>query len=145
MAQNTESRQHIVWFDMDQYGSTGSIDITVALADLKKKHLLLERSESLFSQITSITSKLSYSLNSKVKCYQLTFPIENVKLRQTITQVACSFWTRNSRSNYNAFKIFKSKPLCDIFFRVKWALNDFGRNFQQVSEIYSRTLWFLSF
>ena len=75
---------------------------------------------------------------------QLTFPIENVKLRRTITPVACSLRTRNSQSNYNAFKIFKTKPMCNFSFRRdKWTLNEFGRGFPQVSEIYSRKLWFL--
>ena len=41
----------------------------------------------------------------------LTFPTENVKLRQKLLHVACSFQTRNSRSNYNALKVFKTKPL----------------------------------
>ena len=50
-------------------------------------------------------------------------------------RAACSFWTRNSRSNYNALKIFKLKPLCDFVFEAKWALDEFGRNFSTRTDI----------
>ena len=42
----------------------------------------------------------------------LTFPIENIMLRQSVTLVACSFRMRNYRSNHNAFKVFQTKLHC---------------------------------
>ena len=89
---------------------------------------------------TSIFTWAIQKWKFSMHCNLLTFPIQNV---QQSHWVACSFQTRNSWSNYNASKKIKTRPLCDFFLRMKQALNEFGRNFWQVSEIYSETLWFL--
>ena len=36
-----------------------------------------------------------------------------------LTVSVCSFWMRNSESNYNALEITKIRPLCDFGYRVK--------------------------
>ena len=70
----------------------------------------------------------------------LTFPMDNVKLKQTGTQGCLFFfWITNSAgSNYNAFQI----SLWPFFWAI-WALGEFGGNFRRFWKIYSRKLVYL--
>ena len=49
--------------------------------------------------------------------------------RRTVTRVACSFWMRNSQSDYNALKVFKTKPLCGVFLERNELLMNLGQIF----------------
>ena len=89
-------------------------------------------------QYYMLYSIIRYSSTRRLS--QSKFPDSKIlSLDEQSLLVACLFRSRNSRSNYNAVNYCKIKPLCNI---LKWALNDFGRNFRQVSEIYARTICF---
>ena len=54
--------------------------------------------------------------------------------------VACSFWTRNSQSNYNALKIFKTKTLCDLVFNNFLWQNELLMNLGEALDKFQKSI-----
>ena len=59
--------------------------------------------------------------------------------------IACSFRTRNSQSNYNALKVFKTKPLCDVLLERYELWMNLGQIFDKFLKLMQESFGFSLF